>query len=76
MDLPAELSGAPRADGHQELSGELRPYREAREAFEKAYFRTVLARAGESVAVAAKLAKLHRATLYEKLTRYDIVKQR
>jgi DNA-binding NtrC family response regulator len=71
-DLPPELAAPPPTEGGG-AGGEGR-YRKARDAWERKFLEDVLREAGGSVAKAAELAGLHRSTLYEKLTRYGLVK--
>ena len=64
--LPRELRG--RAGASMAAAAPVdRPYKEARRAFEHAYFVQLLERSGHNVQKAAELAGLHRSTLYEKL---------
>jgi two-component system response regulator HydG len=70
-DLPPELAAAPAEGG---TGGEGR-YRKARDAWERKFLEDLLREAGGGVARAAELAGLHRSTLYEKLTRYGLVKE-
>ena len=67
-DLPPRVRGGQRLEGPavaQAAGGQ--PYGEARRAFERAYFRDLLDRAGGKVSVAAGLAGIHRATFHKKL---------
>ena len=67
-DLPPEVRGGA---GTPAQTGEL-DYRRAREAFEAAYLERLMTASNGQVAEAAKRSNLHRATLYEKLTRHGI----
>jgi len=72
-DLPPRLRDADgRKAAWQDPALAEGSYRDARSAFEKVYFREVLARAGGSVSRAAKLAGIHRGTFHEKLNRLGI----
>jgi DNA-binding NtrC family response regulator len=75
-DLPPELHGGTPAvavaEGSTMPPATLAPFREAREEFERSYLRAVLDAAGGNVTEAAERAGLHRATLYEKLSRLGI----
>ena len=52
--------------------GALPSFRDAREEFERGYLKAILEAAGGNVTEAAERAGLHRATLYEKLSRLGI----
>ncbi len=67
-DLPPEIAQPAAAAGDEGR------YRRARDAWERRFLEDLLRDAGGSVAKAADLAGLHRSTLYEKLTRYGLVK--
>lgn len=74
-DLPPELTSptATRpgaAPGAAPVALEDLDYRTARDVFEARYLEQLMAAAQGNVARAAKIANLHRATLYEKLTRH------
>ncbi len=71
-DLPPELSAS--ASEAAPAAGEGR-YRRSRDAWERRFLEELLHEAGGSVARAAELAGLHRSTLYEKLTRFDLVEK-
>jgi len=70
-DLSDRVRAAMVKDGETKatLAG---TYRDARRAFEKAYFEDLLERAEGNVSRAADLAGLHRGTLYEKLAALEI----
>ncbi|MCK6544777.1 sigma-54 dependent transcriptional regulator [Myxococcota bacterium] len=78
-DLPPEITATPSAVDHGASAGSSEPpslesldYRAAREAFEARYLAQLMEAAEGNVAKAAKIANIHRATLYEKLTRHGI----
>jgi len=68
-DLPSRVRGErPATPPLPTLgSGGGRPYREARQHFERAYFRELLDRANGKVSLASELAGIHRATFHAKL---------
>jgi two-component system response regulator HydG len=65
-------AAAPMAALVPGAGGALPAFREAREEFERVYLRAILEAAGGNVTEAAERAGLHRATLYEKLSRLGI----
>jgi DNA-binding NtrC family response regulator len=68
-DLPSRVRGERPAAAPlpaMESAGG-RPYREARQEFERAYFRDLLDRANGKVSIASALAGIHRATFHAKL---------
>ncbi|MBI5480554.1 MAG: sigma-54-dependent Fis family transcriptional regulator [Deltaproteobacteria bacterium] len=66
---PPTSAGAGLAAGPD---GALPSFRDAREEFEREYLKAILAASGGNVTEAAERAGLHRATLYEKLSRLGI----
>jgi two-component system response regulator HydG len=71
-DLPPELTpAAGPADGGDDGGR----YRKARDAWERRWFEDLLREAGGNVTEAAKLAGVHRSTLYEKLARFGLVEK-
>jgi two-component system response regulator HydG len=71
-DLPPELTPAAGAEPAADDAGRYRP---ARDAWERRWFEELLREVGGNVTEAAKVAGLHRSTLYEKLTRYGLVEK-
>jgi two-component system response regulator HydG len=65
-DLPPEVRGG---EAPHELGAPGGSFRDAREAFEHAYFTSLLAQTQGCVQKAALLAGIHRTTLYEKLAK-------
>ena len=69
-DLPEHLVQSAQVTGDADLQD--LPYREARDRFEQRYFQEALARAGGTVAEAARRAGTTRQYFYEKMKRHSI----
>jgi len=73
-DLPERIIGLPaEGDDAASVAG-VGDFRSAGERFERDYFRGLLAESDGNIAAAAKIAGLHRATLYSKLKRLGLVR--
>ena len=72
-DLPAALrSSAPAADSP--WTGQVKPFGEAKEEFEREYLRALIKTAGGNVSQAARLSRIPRPNLYEKLKKLGLSK--
>jgi two-component system response regulator HydG len=71
-DLPPRLRGDVGATAGRAFSTAEGTYRQAKQAFERAYLTDLLERTHGSVSAAARIAGIHRATLHEKLKRLGI----
>jgi DNA-binding NtrC family response regulator len=71
-DLPPRLRESEQKPAWRDAAWAEGSFRDARLAFEKAYFKDVLGRAQGSVSRAARLAGLHRGTLHEKLNKLGL----
>jgi DNA-binding NtrC family response regulator len=71
-DLPPRLRDAGTQKSAWEEVGLGSSYREAKLAFERAYVKDVLERAGGSISQAARLAGIHRGTFHEKLNKLGL----
>jgi two-component system, NtrC family, response regulator GlrR len=80
LERAALLAGADRIEadhialpsGHESASGALLPYREAKHAFERAYYSQLLRTADGNVSLAAKLAQKTRKEIYDALERLGL----
>ncbi len=74
-DLPARVRGGSGFGNAQadDVARAEKPFRQARQSFEHAYFAALLERADGNITTAAKLAGLHRATLHAKLKLLGLV---